>query len=208
MSRQDILPSSATDLERAYELTTAEAIAAIPVENIWTQWDPNDCQAHLLPWLAWAMSVDEWDSSWPESTKRAVIAASADIHRKRGTPRSIQEDLAAFAFDTTYREWRDDPLGVPHTITISAQATTAAPITPDDFAIIREKSLRDRAARDSISVEVESNASTGAVCANVLRGSLTGNLHCEVEPDTLQTRTITAHILGGELYPAYTATIQ
>lgn len=51
------------------------------------------CPATLLPWLAWKLSVDWWNENWPETRKRAAIAASPDIHMKKGTPSAIRKAI-------------------------------------------------------------------------------------------------------------------
>lgn len=56
-------------------------------------WRPDSCPADLLPWLAWTLSVDVWDPSWTEATKRGVIAASIDVHRHKGTRSAVVSAL-------------------------------------------------------------------------------------------------------------------
>jgi phage tail P2-like protein len=58
-------------------------------------WDPWTCPAALLPWLAWALDVEDWEPSWPEATRRRVIAEAIPIHRKRGTRAGVERALAA-----------------------------------------------------------------------------------------------------------------
>lgn len=93
-----LLPPNATALERAVEMTAAP-LGEIPVP-IATLWDPYACPAAMLPWLAWADSVDNWDSAWSERTKREVIAASYDVHRHKGSLWSIKEAIRAAGFET------------------------------------------------------------------------------------------------------------
>ncbi len=89
-----LLPPNATALERALEGTSAR-VGEIPVGVVRTLWDPWSCPVELLPWLAWSVSVDDWDDAWPEATKRAVIAASYDVHSIKGTPAAIRRALQA-----------------------------------------------------------------------------------------------------------------
>ncbi len=63
-----------------------------------TVWNAQTCDVALLPWLAWALGVDEWDSEWTESTKRAVIASSAAVHRTKGTLKSIRLALSSAGY--------------------------------------------------------------------------------------------------------------
>lgn len=89
----DLLPPNATALERALA-GTMERISAVPV-LVRQSWDPVNCPAALLPWLAWAFSVDEWDPAWAEADKRAVILAAYDLQRRKGTVGAIKRALAA-----------------------------------------------------------------------------------------------------------------
>lgn len=91
-----LLPPNATAPERALEQATAR-IAAVPVP-LRALWNPLTCPASLLPWLAWALRVREWDSNWPEATQRAVIAASVPVHKHKGTLGSIKQALATAGY--------------------------------------------------------------------------------------------------------------
>ena len=70
MSRH-LLPPNATAEERA--LSLAAAARGIEAESVRLTWRPDDCRAELLPWLAWAFHVDDWDDGWSEAAKRAAI---------------------------------------------------------------------------------------------------------------------------------------
>lgn len=67
----------------------------VPVGDLW---NPDNCPAALLPWLAWGLSVDEWDSAWSDAEKRAVIKASVEVHRLKGTVWSIRRILAVAGY--------------------------------------------------------------------------------------------------------------
>lgn len=97
-----LLPPNATTAERALEQVTAERLCQLDAgaELIGTLWNPQTCPAALLPWLAWALSVDEWNSDWPEETKRAVCAESAELHRIKGTPAAVKKALQAMGYDS------------------------------------------------------------------------------------------------------------
>ena len=88
MSDLTLLPPNATPLERA--LAKACAMPHKP-EKIRRLWSPQTCPFELLPWLAWAWSMDDWDPSWTEAQQRAIVAASANLHKKKGTPWAIRE---------------------------------------------------------------------------------------------------------------------
>ncbi|WP_125720035.1 phage tail protein I [Pseudoalteromonas rubra] len=68
-------------------------------------WDPMLCPAPLLPWLAWAMSVDEWDEAWSETLKRQVICDAFAVHQYKGTPYALQKALDSLNIATEIKEW-------------------------------------------------------------------------------------------------------
>ena len=92
-----LLPPNASPLERAAGCAINGVLDAIPTP-LPSLWNPHTCPASLLPWLAWTLSADEWDSTWPESRKRELVAQSFAIHRVKGTVGSIRRVLAAAGF--------------------------------------------------------------------------------------------------------------
>lgn len=98
------LPPNATP----QEVALAEAIGRVgdvPVPN-GSLWDPATCPAALLPWLAWALSVDVWVADWSDDIKRAVIAESLLLHRRKGTPWAVERALVvAGAPNALVQEW-------------------------------------------------------------------------------------------------------
>lgn len=89
-----LLPPSSTPLERALDQTAAARMAALP-SVVASLWNADTCPAPLLPYLAWAMSVDEWNDGWGVEKKRAVIKESRHIHQHKGTLSAIKRALAA-----------------------------------------------------------------------------------------------------------------
>lgn len=89
-SAPTLLPPNATPLERA--LAKACAMPHSP-EEIRKLWNHRSCPLHLLPWLAWAWSVDEWDTAWTEAQQRAMVGASIKLHKKKGTVWAVREAL-------------------------------------------------------------------------------------------------------------------
>lgn len=88
----NLLPPNASALERAIAATGA-GIDTLPVA-VRDTWNPATCPTALLPWLAWALAVDEWDEAWSEAVKRTVIADAIEVHRHRGTVWSLKKSLA------------------------------------------------------------------------------------------------------------------
>ena len=108
--RTPLLPSNATPLERAAAEALAE-IQRVPVP-LRTLWNPQTCPAALLPYLAWAFSVDRWDPTWTEAAKREVIATSFYVHKKKGTISALRRVVEPFGFVLKVKEWwQIEPIG-------------------------------------------------------------------------------------------------
>lgn len=120
VSREHLLPPGATQLERYLAATTGR-LSQLPVQ-IDSLWDPSRCPAQLLPWLAWATSVDIWfdnkdDPVQQVNRRRALIRNNAFVHKHKGTRAAIQKALDAFSnVSITLTEWwQQNPPGAPHT---------------------------------------------------------------------------------------------
>ena len=86
-------------------------------------WNPDTCPVDLLPWLAWALSVDVWVPTWPEATKRAVVRNAVSTSRRKGTRQAVSDALSAIGAGVEMKEWwQKSPAGTPHTFTISIVA--------------------------------------------------------------------------------------
>nr|WP_232015574.1 phage tail protein I [Stenotrophomonas maltophilia] len=108
-----LLPPNATHAERG--LTRAIVARPLPVD-ITALWDADRCPTALLPWLAWALSVDEWKAYWPEAVKRARVRTAIAIQRRKGTWGSVRDVVAAFGGSILIREWWEiQPRGTPYT---------------------------------------------------------------------------------------------
>lgn len=88
-----LLPNNRTPWESAVEGANA-ARWPLPTDLVASVWSPDTCPADLLPYLAWAMSVDVWDDAWPETTKREVIRNSLKLHRLKTTLAGIKAHVA------------------------------------------------------------------------------------------------------------------
>ena len=112
-----LLPGNATELER----NAAQALAQIervpvPLRDLW---NPDTCPLELLPYLAWAFSVDRWSPAWPESAKRAAIRAAYFIHARKGTIGALRRVVEPLGYLITVSEWwQTNPLGVPGTFSL------------------------------------------------------------------------------------------
>lgn len=98
----DLLPANSTPQEKALSLATSR-VGSVAVEGR-TLWSPQTCPAGLLPWLGWALSVDEWNTDWTEQQKRDAIAASIAIHRKKGTLGALRRALSVMGYEVIINE--------------------------------------------------------------------------------------------------------
>lgn len=92
-----LLPANATSSERAIETVIAERTAGIdaPISKLW---NADTCPEELLPWMAWALSVETWDHDWSEDAKREVLRKSIQVHRLKGTVQSVQGALKSAGY--------------------------------------------------------------------------------------------------------------
>lgn len=91
--KKDLLPPNATSLEISLD-KASNRIAELSTchKDLWNPWK---CPEVLLPWLAWAVSCDEWSSAWPEEIKRRVISESISVHKIKGTKGGMKRALKA-----------------------------------------------------------------------------------------------------------------
>lgn len=112
-----LLPPDATALERALE-SAALRVTAIDVP-VQTLVDPVAIPAHVLPFLAWHLSVDRWESDWSEATKRDAVVGAIAAQRRKGTPAAVEDVLASFDDLLELVEWhRATPRAAPHTFEV------------------------------------------------------------------------------------------
>ncbi|EPF0642573.1 phage tail protein I [Vibrio parahaemolyticus] len=133
-----LLPPNASGLERDIEQVIVQS-TDLPI-RIKDLWDPYSCHLSLLPWLAWALSVDEWDDRWPEHIKRQVVQDSFDVHRFKGTPYAVQKALDSLNIKTHLREWWE-PDGSQEPGTMTVVALINENLTDDDNGLITEAML-------------------------------------------------------------------
>ena len=100
-----LLPPSSTAWMRSAESASAR-LSAITVA-LRTLWTPTACPVDLLPYLAWALSVDRWDKSWPAAKKVAAIQQSYWLHRRKGTRAAVRRGIEDMGFSATFAEWFD-----------------------------------------------------------------------------------------------------
>lgn len=93
-----LLPPNASNAERGISSAAGKRVSAVPAP-LRDLWRPETCPTTHLPWLAWAVSVDDWSAAWPEATKRQVIAEAIAVQRRKGTPWAVKRSLEQMGFN-------------------------------------------------------------------------------------------------------------
>ncbi|MBD9579540.1 phage tail protein I [Pseudomonas sp. BGr12] len=107
-----LLPINSTSLERVLADVQA-ADLPVPLRELM---DPQRCPVALLPYLAWAWSVDRWDPAWNEAVKRKAVAAAFRIHQHKGTIAALRRVIEPLGYLIEITEWwQGSPMGEPGT---------------------------------------------------------------------------------------------
>lgn len=145
----DLLPPNATVAERAIASSMAR-LSTVPV-LVGDLWNPDLCPVAQLPWLAWALSVDEWDPSWTQAQKRDAIRVSYFVHRHKGTAGAVKSALQALGFATDLLEWfEEQPPAAAYTFAVEMQLD-ARGINAALYAQIERIALATKNARSHLS---------------------------------------------------------
>lgn len=163
----DLLPYNATKQERSLAETTAR-ISDVPVV-VREVWNPDTCPSNILPWLAWAFSVDDWDSNWTDEQKRRVIKESVYSQRIKGTIGAVTRQLAALGYQIQILEWfQQSPQGTPYTFDVYI-TSSQYPLTANDYKKVLEvidtnKNLRSHMGNAQLIVKSTDKTTVGIVC--------------------------------------------
>lgn len=146
MTKSVLLPSNTTALEHMLA-ASGQSLSSLPVP-LRDLWNPDTCPEHLLPWLAWTLSIDNWAPYWPVTVKRARLREAVEIQRRKGTTQSVRDVVRSFGAGLALREWwQKSPRGTPHTFEVvltlgGSVPNTAAYQTDVINEIQRTKPLR------------------------------------------------------------------
>lgn len=112
-----LLPNNAVALEqRAAEALAEIRRVPIPLRDLLS---PERCPEQLLPYLAWAFSVDRWHTNWPVETKRKAIKDAYYVHAHKGTIGALRRVVEPLGYALEVLEWwQQDPAGTPGTFSI------------------------------------------------------------------------------------------
>lgn len=124
IGRDSLLPPNATRLEHNLVKVGAR-IGDIPTP-LTDLWNPATCPENVLPWLAWGLSVDTWNSDWPLHIRRTRVASVIPIQQIKGTAKSVRDVVESFGGNVEIVEWwQEDPPAPAHTfkltVTLSGQ---------------------------------------------------------------------------------------
>lgn len=132
-----ILPPNATPLERAVESTMATGLEGVPVQ-IDRVWHPATCPPHLLPWIAFGLSLDLWDADWTEAQKRAAVADAIRFQQRKGTPASLRTVLDRFDPMIGLVEWFDDRANLdPYSFRLELPTLAESDVVYDEDLIVQ-----------------------------------------------------------------------
>lgn len=101
-----LLAINASTLLKDLEKTSLRATSLEALNRYVTH--PNLAPENILPWLAFAVSVDDWNDGWTEEIRRNVIRSSIEVHKKKGTIGALRKALEAFNYENIkVEEWFD-----------------------------------------------------------------------------------------------------
>lgn len=104
MSNTLLPPSAGAWMRHTETVTTRLSAITVALRTLWT---PTACPVELLPYLAWALSVDRWDKNWPAEKKISSIQQSYWQHRRKGTRAAVRRVIESMGFSATFAEWFD-----------------------------------------------------------------------------------------------------
>ncbi|WP_323981078.1 phage tail protein I [Aeromonas media] len=162
----ELLPPSSTPLERVLADTVARvSTVPTPARDLW---NPDTCPVELLPWLAWAFSLDDWDVTWTEAQQRAAVKASYGVHRHKGTIGSVKDALNALGLGVQVQEWFNQiPAGAPYTykllLEVNQYGVSLAELDKIFDVVENAKNLRSHMTAMDLTVASNATVYIGAV---------------------------------------------
>jgi len=140
----DLLPPNATKQERGLSESVARVTATpVPIADTWS---PYRCPVEILPYLAWALSVDEWEADWTDAAKRYAIAQSVEIHRRKGTIGALKRALQRLNFEVSI----DEDTGEAYTFRLIADVTHSRLSSWESLSEAEKVALRTKNVRSEL----------------------------------------------------------
>lgn len=196
-SRGHLLPPNATAPERALSLSVDRAVP-VPIKTLWS---PQTCPEGVLPWLAWALSVDDWDAAWTVERKRAAVAESIEVHRHKGTIGALRRALEQLGYEVEI----DEKTGVAYTFRLLfkvGEGSAGGSLLEDAVTRATEIALRQKNARSELigTLYLSENGATGGP---IIAGANISGSETDVEDFAVNPNRFVA----GELTPDATGLI-
>lgn len=161
-----LLPPNSTPLEKALA-AQADRITAIPI-GIAALHRIDTCPAAYLPWLAWSLRVEFWDSNWSVAQKRQVMADSKAVNQAKGTSYALTYALNQVTSSYQLIAWHQlMPQGTPFTFTV--QLPEAQLYSIDEIQTIHAAIDTAKSARDVYSVQARVRTTSTALVAGAAR---------------------------------------
>ena len=164
-----VLPRHSTEFERALEQASMWVIRHSEIVDVW---NPETAPPKFLPWLAWSVSVDEWNSGWTNDHKREVIRQSIAIHRLKGTKGAVSRALEAMGFGTEIKEWFENG-GASHTFDVEAFADdvfeAGFTISPEIYDMVVRQIDHVKPARSHFTLKIGERFKVAVYLRNAVR---------------------------------------
>jgi len=178
---RSLLPPNATQIERVLEQVQARAsLQAVPLRELW---NPDTCPAHLLPWLAWTLSLDSWQPYWPEAIKRERIRMAIEIQRRKGTSKSVRDVVRSFGSSLAIREWWQlEPKGPPHTFELVLTLGAGVPNTVEYQQDVIAEVERTKPVRSHFTLTIGLAATGGLGLGGAARPVIYRRIQCNEAP--------------------------
>lgn len=183
MMRQ-LLPPNRTPLQAALADSSALNIDPTPLRHTA---DASRCPAALLPWLAWARSVDGWDEAMAEQPRRELVRQSFAIHKRAGTAGAMRRAMAALGVAVEFKEWQSMPGAAPYTFGLVAwvndnPANESAVLTPQLYDRLKRLVDQTRNERSHYQFEVGARFDQAMQLANASQTAAVGRWTAEAQP--------------------------
>ncbi|EGF93104.1 phage tail protein I [Asticcacaulis biprosthecium C19] len=179
-----LLPPNATNLERA--LAAAVQLPALP-STMRDLWNPDLCPEALLPWLAWSLSIDNWNPAWSVAIRRERIRQAIALQRIKGTRQSVADAIAVLGGEVVdIVEWFDrDPAGTPRTfcLVLDLEDDEGSPPAPSYLLSILREASRTKPVGAHFTVTQKQKATAGIAFAAAARPTAYTRLSFEVPED-------------------------
>lgn len=172
--RDPLLPPNQTALESSLSLSMQTQVNP---DILRTLINPITCPIALLPYLAWALSVDEWDNRWPENVKRQVVADSVQVHRIKGTLKSVKQAIRTLDLTASIKEWwQESPAAQTHTFKVRLH-TNANGITAKQCNDAEAQIRAVKPARSHFTLQLDVTAHANLYVAVAIQDQLTTSVY-------------------------------